>query len=253
MLTTRRLTSSGNGAAGRRCAGPPPRGRRTRVEGPEADGHRRGGVALDEDPVGVGLGEELVDPAEDPARHLGRRLAHRHDVEVVVGPDPEQLQHLVEHLPVLAGDGDRAVDARPGTELGDDRRHLDGLRARPEHAEHPGQRPRQRTSSIRRNVAAYRGARPQVPHLGLARGPVAQHQRHLVDPPAGGQQPHGDLELRARTPWRRGAGRARRRAGHACRSSGPGPRCGTPPASRRWTREMATRHSGTPSIAPPAT
>src|SRR5690606_32988263 len=52
------------------------------------------------------------------------------------GYDPEQLQYLVQHLPVLRGDGHLHPDVRQRPQGGHDRRHLDGLRAGPEHHHH---------------------------------------------------------------------------------------------------------------------
>ena len=101
----------------------------TVVEGAETAGHRRGRVALDDDPVGLLRLEHRADPFENGDRHVRQRLGRAHYVEVVVGHDLEQRKHLVDHLAVLRRYAHaRAEDVAPPIELAQDRRELDHLR-----------------------------------------------------------------------------------------------------------------------------
>ena len=47
-------------------------------------------------------------PLQHGAGDVGQILPRGHDVEVEIGREPEELEHLVEHLAVLGGDADRA-------------------------------------------------------------------------------------------------------------------------------------------------
>jgi hypothetical protein len=47
---------------------------------------------------------------EDGRAQAGQGLVVAHQVQVVVRLDLEQVQHLVEHLPVLGGDADARFD-----------------------------------------------------------------------------------------------------------------------------------------------
>ena len=103
------------------------------LEGGEARGHRRRRVALDEHPVGPLLLEDGAQAVDHGDRHVVQRLRVLHHVQVVVRLDLEQVEHLVEHLAVLAGDADpRDELVGAPLELLDHRSELDRLRARAE-------------------------------------------------------------------------------------------------------------------------
>ncbi|MNR50099.1 hypothetical protein D3C85_1695690 [compost metagenome] len=57
-----------------------------------------------------------------------------HDVQIIVGIQAEQIEHLVEHLPVLAGNAHLSVKALIGGKRQSERSHFDGLGPRAEHA-----------------------------------------------------------------------------------------------------------------------
>ena len=73
------------------------------VEGGDRGAHRRRRVALDEQPVGLLAGEDRVDSGEHARREGVHRLVGTHEVEVDVGLQGEEREHLVEHLAVLRG------------------------------------------------------------------------------------------------------------------------------------------------------
>jgi hypothetical protein len=91
----------------------------------EGGGHRRGRIPLHQDPIGVQAGEDRVQVGENCSGYPGQALAGFHQVQVNVGDDPEEVQHLVEHLAVLGGHADERLDPRRPGEGMHHRRHLD--------------------------------------------------------------------------------------------------------------------------------
>jgi len=73
------------------------------------------------------IAEDARQPAEDGDGHVRRRLVVAHHVEVVVRPDPEQVEHRVEQLAVLRRDADAHVEPAASLELFDHGGELDGL------------------------------------------------------------------------------------------------------------------------------
>ena len=105
------------------------------MERAEPAGHRRRRVALDEHPVWVLVAEDPRQSAEHRDGHVRRGLVVAHHVEVVVRPDPEQVEHRIEQLAVLRRDADAHVEAAAALELSDHRSELDRLRAGAEDGE----------------------------------------------------------------------------------------------------------------------
>ncbi len=64
-------------------------------------------------------------------------LLRRHDVEIDIGLELELLEHLIEHLPVLAGRHHDAFGAGVSAERRHDRRELDHLGSGTEDGDHP--------------------------------------------------------------------------------------------------------------------
>ena len=92
-------------------------------------GRRR--IAVDEDEVGAILLEHLVDALHGARGDVKEGLPRRHDVEVVVGNDVKEMEHLIEHLPMLCRHERLCLNLlRMARQLHDDGRHLDRLRAR---------------------------------------------------------------------------------------------------------------------------
>ena len=63
--------------------------------------HHGGGIALDDDPVWLFEIEHLADFHQRPRRESIERLSGGHQVEIVVGNDARDIEHLIEHLAVL--------------------------------------------------------------------------------------------------------------------------------------------------------
>ena len=101
------------------------------VIGRERTRHRRGRIALDDDAIGRDRVHHPAEPGQQPRGECVERLIGLHHVEIVLGYDPGDLQHLVQHLAVLRRNAD--LDAEPIVRLerGDDRKQLDGFRTRP--------------------------------------------------------------------------------------------------------------------------
>ena len=90
----------------------------------------RGGVAVNEHHVGLLTLQHRLELQQHIAGDVEQRLARLHDRQVVVRHDVEHMQHLVEHLTVLAGDAHDGLEvAGTRLQLVDERAHLDCLRA----------------------------------------------------------------------------------------------------------------------------
>jgi hypothetical protein len=106
------------------------------VEGGEAADEGGRGVALHEHRVGaLGL-EKRCQSAERAGRDRRERLPGRAQVEVVVRDDPEEVQHLGEHLAVLPCHDDDGLEVGRPLELRDHGGDLDRLRTGAEDRHH---------------------------------------------------------------------------------------------------------------------
>ena len=83
---------------------------------------------MDQDQVGLGLLQHAVHAGEALGSDGGQGLAGLHDVQVIVRLQPEDVQHRVQHLPVLGGDAAQGVQAGAAGQLQGQGGHLDGLR-----------------------------------------------------------------------------------------------------------------------------
>ena len=52
-------------------------------------------------------------------RHIDEALVRLHQIEIEIGPEISDLQHLVEHLPVLRRDADLHIEAGSSRRLND--------------------------------------------------------------------------------------------------------------------------------------
>ena len=94
----------------------------------KSTGERGRRVAVDKHKIGAFLLEYLIDAKHGARSDVEKRLTRRHDIEVIVGHDAEEMQHLIEHLAVLCRDKRPRFDfVRMTHELPDDGRHLDRL------------------------------------------------------------------------------------------------------------------------------
>ncbi len=103
------------------------------VVGGERRGHGGGGVALHHHPVGPDLVEDRLQGLQGQGAEAGERLVGPHHVQVMVGADVEEAEHLVEDMPVLAGDADDRLEVRGSLQGVHHRRHLYRLGAGAEH------------------------------------------------------------------------------------------------------------------------
>ncbi len=106
------------------------------VKGGEGAAERAGGVALDDDQIGLLGRQDGFEAGEDARGGLGQRLAGAHEIEVMIRVDLKGGQDLIEHLPVLRGDADTGLDLRRGGEAMNERAKLDRLRAGAEDEKH---------------------------------------------------------------------------------------------------------------------
>lgn len=108
------------------------------VVGRQGPGHRGGGIALDHDSVRL-LG--VHHPPQFGQQRGGqpvKRLVGLHQVQIVVGNDPGDCQHLIEHLAVLRRNADDRHEARIVLQCRDHRKQLDRFGTGPEHDEDLG-------------------------------------------------------------------------------------------------------------------
>ena len=96
-------------------------------------GRRR--VAMDQDQVGLFLGQDVFQAHEGLGRNVVQRLPLGHDIQVIVRCNLEEIQYLVEHLTVLGRNGDDGLDpVGMFLQFQYDRGHLDGFRPRTEYS-----------------------------------------------------------------------------------------------------------------------
>ena len=86
--------------------------------------------------IGLHGGEDLVERGNETRREAVQRLVRGHDREIMIRLDGEKLEHLVEHLLMLARDAHHGVDFRIGLHLLDERRHFYGFRPRAENRQY---------------------------------------------------------------------------------------------------------------------
>jgi len=90
----------------------------------------RGGrrIAVDQHAIRLHGRKHVVERRGQARGQSIERLVARHQREIVIRCDLEQIQHLIEHLLMLTRDADNQFDAGVRFELFDQRRHLDGFR-----------------------------------------------------------------------------------------------------------------------------
>ncbi|MNG93490.1 hypothetical protein D3C79_524590 [compost metagenome] len=97
------------------------------VVGREAGRQGRRRIAVDQDHIRLELCQDRLEPLQDCRGDIGQVLTWLHDVQVIVRRDLEQLQHLVEHLAVLAGHAYARLEAIVLSQVEGQRCHFDGL------------------------------------------------------------------------------------------------------------------------------
>ena len=102
------------------------------VKGRQGAGEGGGGVAVDQDQVGLFLRKDLLQAQQALAGDGVQALAGLHDIQIVVRGDGKEAEDVVQHLPVLGGDAADAAELTPALQLLHQGRHLHRLRAGPE-------------------------------------------------------------------------------------------------------------------------
>ncbi len=97
------------------------------VVGPQGRRHGRGGVALHQDPVRPDGVQHRLKGLQRQGGQPGQGLIVAHHRQVVIGPEAEEAQHLVQHVAMLAGDADHGLEVRRLGERPDHRGCLDDL------------------------------------------------------------------------------------------------------------------------------
>lgn len=107
--------------------------RNAAVKGGQCGGRRGRRVAVNQHHVRTGLVEHVAHARQHAGSHVVEILSLPHNVQIVVGLDSEQPQHLIEHLAVLSADADdRPERVRMPSELPYQRGHFDRLGTSPE-------------------------------------------------------------------------------------------------------------------------
>ena len=141
---------------------------------------RRGGrrVPVHEHDIGHGFGQHVPHPGQDPCRHIVKILPRLHDVQIEVGGDFKEIEHLIQHLAVLPRDTDYGFEFRRFRLKGfHQRSHLDRLRTGPEDQHDFFHR-----SNSLNDAAVGRGVSPpggtsHVPPDSFTRSRIARYQR----------------------------------------------------------------------------
>jgi len=90
--------------------------------------HRRCRITLHQNPVGLFLGQDLVNAKQYFGCELAEGMIIAHQIQVIIWLNIEQCQHLIEHFAVLCRDADNRLNVvmnRPSSQFPDNRRHLD--------------------------------------------------------------------------------------------------------------------------------
>ena len=102
------------------------------IKGSQRAGKGGGGVSVDQHQVWLFPGKHLLQPQQAFAGDGVQALPVLHDVQVIVGRDGKQSQHIVQHLAVLGRDAADALDLSPAFQLLHQGGHLHCLRPGPE-------------------------------------------------------------------------------------------------------------------------
>ena len=106
------------------------------IESGQGPGEGGGGVPVDQDQVGLGLLQHALHAQQAFGGDGGQGLPGLHDIQVIVGLELENIQHRVQHLPVLGSDAAQGLDARAALELQGQGGHFNGLGTGAENGHH---------------------------------------------------------------------------------------------------------------------
>ncbi|MNI54064.1 hypothetical protein D3C73_1089310 [compost metagenome] len=88
-------------------------------------GRRGAGIAMHQYAVGLFGFQNLVHAGNEPRVQAVQGLVRHHDVQIMLGAQSKQRQHLIQHFAMLAGDAHHVLNRRLLGKGGDERRHLD--------------------------------------------------------------------------------------------------------------------------------
>jgi hypothetical protein len=88
------------------------------VKGGEGPGEGRGRITLNHDPIGAKLIQHCADTGEDSSGYVGQVLVRPHQLEVPIRPQVKKLEDLRQHLAMLTGNADLAVETGPSLTTG---------------------------------------------------------------------------------------------------------------------------------------
>ncbi|MNZ72620.1 hypothetical protein D3C78_910010 [compost metagenome] len=94
-----------------------------------------GGVSVNQNNVRLERGENRFHALQDSGGYIGQILARLHDVQIEVRLNPEQVEHLIEHFAMLAGNTHLGVETIVCSQGKSERCHLDGFGTSAEDAE----------------------------------------------------------------------------------------------------------------------
>ncbi len=155
------------------------------IEGGQRPDEGGRGVTLHHHQIGLLLGDQPVQAAQGPLRHTGEGLTVPADVEIVVRNQAEQVEHLVEHAAMLAGDHDPGFEVRGVLQGQDERSHLDGFRPGPEDG-HDLAGPVGRAGGVGQGVhLTYASCTTSTVRVVLAQSSRCLSVRHTARHPAG--------------------------------------------------------------------
>ena len=92
-----------------------------------------GGIAVHQHKIRLFSLQHRLQVLQDAGGDIKQRLARLHDGNIVFRLHMERLQHLIQHLPVLAGHAADGLDAAAPAQLLHQRAHLDRFGSGPEH------------------------------------------------------------------------------------------------------------------------
>ena len=108
------------------------------IERRQRAAERGGGIALHQHDAGLLGIQDGFERRQNPGSGLEQGLAGQHQIQIVIGPDVEYRQHLVEHVTMLTGDAHPGLKLRrPGAQVQENRTELDRLGPGPEYERAP--------------------------------------------------------------------------------------------------------------------
>ncbi len=99
----------------------------------KASSQRRGCIAMDKNDIGLELRENVFHSLQNGNSYISQILPRTHDIEIEVRDDLEEIQDLVKHLTMLAGNAYPRLETIIVRQCQGYRGHFDSLRPRTKH------------------------------------------------------------------------------------------------------------------------